>query len=197
MPPSAFPIPKQKTHNFPTGSTLAEGEISGHKHQLIGNGQVYVGMDYIRRARNPEAASLTHSINDINELWFKADDDLEIVHEEHKTLEIPKGIKLINPLGFFDFSKLEKNAFCLITDSGTIPEEALFFQKPCVTIRNTTERPEIIEAGSNILSGLSPDNILQSTQTITSKKPDWQWNKALGDGKTARKVLNILGGNLY
>ena len=97
----------------------------------------------------------------------------------------------------YDFSKLEKNAFCLITDSGTIPEEALFFQKPCVTIRNTTERPEIIEAGSNILSGLSPENILQSTQTITSKKPDWQWNKALGDGKTARKVLNILGGNLY
>ena len=94
-------------------------------------------------------------------------------------------------------SKLEKNAFCLITDSGTIPEEALFFQKPCVTIRTTTERPEIIEAGSNILSGLSPDNILQSIQTITSKKPDWQWNKALGDGKTARKVLNILGGNLY
>ena len=92
MPPTAFPIPKQKTHNFPTGSTLAEGEISGHKHQLIGNGQVYVGMDYIRRARIPEAASLAHSINDINELWFKAEDDLEIVHEEHKTLEIPKGI---------------------------------------------------------------------------------------------------------
>ena len=112
-------------------------------------------------------------------------------------IEIPKGIKLINPLGFFDFSKLEKNSFCLITDSGTIPEEALFFQKPCVTIRTTTERPEIIEAGSNILSGLNPENILQSTQTITSKKPDWQWNKALGDGKTARKVLNILGGNLY
>ena len=112
-------------------------------------------------------------------------------------IEIPKGIKLINPLGFFDFSKLEKNSFCLITDSGTIPEEALFFQKPCVTIRTTTERPEIIESGSNILSGLNSENILQSVQTITSKKPDWQWNKALGDGKTARKVLNILGGNLY
>ena len=114
-----------------------------------------------------------------------------------KTMDIPKGIKLIQPLGFFDFSKLEKNAFCLITDSGTIPEETLFFQKPSITIRNTTERPEIIEAGSNILSGLNPENILQSVQVITSKKPDWQWNNALGDGKTARKVLNILRGNLY
>ena len=85
----------------------------------------------------------------------------------------------------------------MITDSGTIPEESLFFQKQCVTIRNTTERPEIIEAGSNILSGLNSENILKSVQTITSKKPDRQWNKALGDGKTARKVLNILAGNLY
>ena len=92
IPTLTFPIPKQKNRNFPTGNIIAEGEISGHKHQLIGNGQVYVGMHYIRRARIPEAAFLTHSINDINELWFKADDDLEIVHEEHKTLEIPKGI---------------------------------------------------------------------------------------------------------
>ena len=114
-----------------------------------------------------------------------------------KTMDIPKGIKLIQPLGFFDFSKLEKNAFCLITDSGTIPEETLFFQKPSITIRNTTERQEIIEAGSNILSGLNPEHILHSVQAITSKKPDWQWNNALGDGKTARKVLNILRGNLY
>ena len=49
----------------------------------------------------------------------------------------------------------------------------------------------------NLKDGLNPENILQSTQTITSKKPDWQWNKALGDGKTARKVINILHGKLY
>ena len=89
------------------------------------------------------------------------------------------------------------NSKIIITDSGGVQEEAPSLGKPVLVMRNTTERPEIIEAGSNILSGLSPDNILQSTQTITSKKPDWQWNKALGDGKTARKVLNILGGNLY
>ena len=108
-----------------------------------------------------------------------------------------KGIELIDPLGFFDFTYLEKNAFCLLTDSGTVPEEALYFKKPCVTIRETTERPEIIEAGSNILSGLTPENMLRSAQSITSGKPDWQWNEALGDGKTARKVINILHGKLY
>ena len=114
-----------------------------------------------------------------------------------KNIEIPKGVQLIDPLGFFDFTYLEKNAFCLLTDSGTIPEETLYFKKPCVTIRESTERPEIIEAGSNILSGLEPENILRATESITSGKPDWQWNEALGDGKTARKVINILHGKLY
>jgi len=114
-----------------------------------------------------------------------------------KNVKIPNGVELINPLGFFDFTYLEKNAFCLLTDSGTVPEESLYFKKPCVTIRESTERPEMIEAGSNILSGLKPEDILRSAESITMGKPDWQWKEALGDGKTARKVINILHGKLY
>jgi UDP-N-acetylglucosamine 2-epimerase (non-hydrolysing) len=114
-----------------------------------------------------------------------------------KNIEIPKGIELVDPLGFFDFTYLEKNAFCLLTDSGTVPEESLYFKKPCVTIRESTERPEMIEAGSNILSGLKPEDILRATESITMNKPDWQWNEALGDGKAAKKVINILHGKLY
>ena len=114
-----------------------------------------------------------------------------------KNISISKNIEIIKPLGFFDFTKLEKNALCLITDSGTVPEEALYFKKPCVTIRESTERPEIIEAGSNILSGLTPETMLRATESITSDKPNWKWNEALGDGKTARKVINILHGKLY
>ena len=110
--------------------------------------------------------------------------------------KVPKGVELIKPLGFFDFSKLEKNAFCLITDSGTIPEESLYFKRPCVTIRESTERPEYIEAGSNILAGLDPNNVAEAVKLITSVKPDWEWNKALGDGKTASKVVNILRGKI-
>ena len=114
-----------------------------------------------------------------------------------KNIEIPKGIELVDPLGFFDFTYLEKNAFCLLTDSGTVPEESLYFKKPCVTIRESTERPEMIEAGSNILSGLKPEDMLRATESITMNKPDWQWNEALGDGKAAKKVINILHGKLY
>ena len=113
-----------------------------------------------------------------------------------KNQVIPKGIEIIKPLGFFDFTKLEKNAMCLITDSGTVPEETLYFKKPCVTIRDTTERPETIEAGSNILAGLDVENIFNSVKQMTSIKPQWDWNSSLGDGKTALRVVNILRSKL-
>ena len=108
--------------------------------------------------------------------------------------KIPRGIEIIKPLGFFDFSKLEKNAFCIITDSGTIPEECLYFKVPCVTIRESSERPEYLEAGSNILAGLDPQNLVNAVKQITSIKQDFEWNISLGDGKTASKVINILRG---
>ena len=110
--------------------------------------------------------------------------------------KIPKGIEGITPLGFFDFSKLEKNAFCLITDSGTIPEEALYFGIPCVTVRESTERPEYVEAGGNILSGLDPDNLVKSVELITSSKNKIEWNKTLGDNKTSDRVVNIIRGKI-
>ena len=110
--------------------------------------------------------------------------------------KIPKEIECIKPLGFFDFTKLEKNAFCLVTDSGTIPEEALFFGVPCVTIRESTERPEYIEAGGNILSGLDPDNLVKSIKLITSLKNKLEWIESLGDNKTSDRVANILQGKI-
>ncbi len=111
--------------------------------------------------------------------------------------KIPKEIECIKPLGFFDFSKLEKNAFCLITDSGTIPEEALFFGIPCVTIRESTERPEYIETGGNILSGLDSDNIVESVKIITSSKNKMKWPKLFGDNMTSDRIVNILRGKIY
>ena len=113
-----------------------------------------------------------------------------------KKSSIPKGIEITKPLGFFDFTKLEKNASCLITDSGTVPEETLYFKKPCVTIRESTERPETIEAGSNILSGLDSEKIFQCVKQMTLSTPNWSWDYSLGDGQTASKVVNIIRGKL-
>ena len=58
------------------------------------------------------------------------------------------------------------------------------------------ERPETIEAGSNILSGLNSEDIFQCVKLMTSILPNWGWNSSLGDGKTASKVVNIIRGKL-
>ncbi len=82
-------------------------------------------------------------------------------------------IKLLEPLGFFDFVKLEKNAMAVLSDSGTVQEECAIFGVPNVTLRDVTERPETIECGSNILSGAGFGSILLSVELAIAQMPDW------------------------
>lgn len=82
-------------------------------------------------------------------------------------------IRLIAPLGFFDFVALEKSARCVISDSGTVQEECAIFRVPSVTIRDVTERAETIEAGSNILSGARPQDLLRAVKTVLTLPTDW------------------------
>lgn len=83
------------------------------------------------------------------------------------------GLRFVAPLSFFDFVRLEQSAFCILTDSGTVQEEACILGVPNVTIRDVTERPETIECGSNVLSGCDPDNILRLVQMVTSESYTW------------------------
>ncbi len=83
------------------------------------------------------------------------------------------GLRFMEPFGFFDFIKLEKSAFCLLSDSGTVQEEACIFGVPNVTIRDVTERPETVECGSNVLSGADPQRILRLVDFVTGGKRKW------------------------
>jgi UDP-N-acetylglucosamine 2-epimerase (non-hydrolysing) len=83
-------------------------------------------------------------------------------------------IKMLEPLGFFDFIKLEKNALAVLTDSGTVQEECAIFGIPNVTLRDVTERPETIECGSNILSGADSESILRSLEMAISQQANWK-----------------------
>jgi UDP-N-acetylglucosamine 2-epimerase (non-hydrolysing) len=83
------------------------------------------------------------------------------------------GISFLQPLGFFDFVRLEQSAFCLLSDSGTVQEEACIFGVPNVTIRDVTERPETLECGSNLLCGAAPDDVLRAVRMVTSQKAAW------------------------
>ena len=82
-------------------------------------------------------------------------------------------IKYLDPLSFFDFVALELNAKCVVTDSGTVQEECCIFKKPNVTIRDVTERPETLESGSNIISGLHSKNILESVNIALNTEINW------------------------
>jgi UDP-N-acetylglucosamine 2-epimerase (non-hydrolysing) len=82
-------------------------------------------------------------------------------------------IRFLEPLGFFDFIALERQAFCAVSDSGTVQEECCIFQVPNVTIRDVTERPETVECGSNILAGADTDFIRQTVHTVVNNAPNW------------------------
>jgi UDP-N-acetylglucosamine 2-epimerase (non-hydrolysing) len=82
-------------------------------------------------------------------------------------------IRFLPPFGLFDFVALERNAFCVLSDSGTVQEECCVFKVANVTIRDVTERPETIECGSNILSGADPDTVLRCVRAVLEQKPAW------------------------
>lgn len=83
-------------------------------------------------------------------------------------------LRSLPPFGFFDFVALERNAYCVLSDSGTVQEECALFGVPNVTIRDVTERPETIECGSNMLSGASAEAILECVAVVLNAGRAWQ-----------------------
>ncbi|MBP2634704.1 MAG: UDP-N-acetylglucosamine 2-epimerase [Firmicutes bacterium] len=83
------------------------------------------------------------------------------------------GLISLEPMGLFDFVQLEKNAACVLSDSGTVQEECCILKVPSITLRDVTERPETIETGSNLLTGCNPDDILRSVELVINKACEW------------------------
>jgi UDP-N-acetylglucosamine 2-epimerase (non-hydrolysing) len=112
-----------------------------------------------------------------------------------KGMSMPKGVRIIDPLGFYDFNCLSMNAFCLLGDSGTTPEEGLFYRVPCVSIRKTTERPETVEAGGHVVAGTDPIDIVESVETVVSMKWDARYDFC-DDFSPSSVVINTLRSNI-
>jgi len=94
---------------------------------------------------------------------------------EKFNINLNKNIIITQPMGFFDFVCLEKHAMCVISDSGTVQEECCIFGVPSLTIRETTERQETIECGSNVLCGTKTDNIIMGFNTLMARDSH-SWN---------------------
>ena len=98
-------------------------------------------------------------------------------------------IRLIQPLGYLDFLKLEANARLILTDSGGIQEESCVIQVPCVTLRENTERPETVDVGANIIAGVKPRSVLEATEQMLKKAKGWE--NPFGDGTAGEKIVQI------
>lgn len=107
-----------------------------------------------------------------------------------------KNVRLLEPFGFFDFITLEKNARCVISDSGTVQEECCIFRVPNVTIRDVTERPETIECGSNMLTGVSPELILSSIEAVLKESREWDPPVEYVVENVSSKIIKIVLGYL-
>lgn len=105
-------------------------------------------------------------------------------------------ITLSDPLGFMDFVTLEKEAFCVLTDSGTVQEECCILQVPCVTLRDFTERPETVDCGSNMLSGAGPEDILHCVNIMTSLRKPWVPPVEYTMDDVSDRVVGIITGEL-
>jgi len=84
-------------------------------------------------------------------------------------MELGEGIRFLKPLGFFDYVKLQFQAFCVVSDSGTITEESSILGFPAVTIRQAHERPEGMDVGTLIMCGLKAPRVLEAIDVVTSQ----------------------------
>ncbi|WP_346916298.1 UDP-N-acetylglucosamine 2-epimerase (non-hydrolyzing) [Clostridium sp.] len=134
--------------------------VSAHREENIDNDENF--------------KSLTDALNAIAEEY-----NMPIIYSTHprswkriedKGIKFHENIKQLKPFGFYDYNKLQKDAFCVLSDSGSLAEESNIMGFPAVSIRTSTERPEAVDKGSIVLGGITFDSITQAMEVIVKQK---------------------------
>ena len=105
-------------------------------------------------------------------------------------------VRLLEPLGFLDFVKLERQSRAVLSDSGTVQEECALFHVPNVTLRDVTERPETLECGSNVLSGAMTEDVLRALRLALSLGRSWNPPREYLETRASRAVAKIVLGHV-
>ena len=153
--------------------------------------------------------SLMQAVNAMAETY-----DLPVLYSCHprsRKLIAQRGFRLDprviqhKPMGFHDYNCLQMNAYCVVSDSGTLPEEASFFLSvghpfPAVCIRTSTERPEALDKGNFILAGITAPQVLQAIDTAVAMQRDGAFGVPVPDytdenvsGKVVRLIQSYTG----
>ncbi len=120
--------------------------------------------------------SLMNAVNAVAEYY-----DMPVLYSCHPRSEkyikergfkFDKRVIQHRPLGFMDYNKLQKCAFCVVSDSGTLPEESAYFHFPAVSVRTSTERPEAIDSGVFVIGSITSDSVIQAVQMATEMQTD-------------------------
>lgn len=105
-------------------------------------------------------------------------------------------IRFVKPFGLLDYIKLQMSAYCVISDSGTLTEESSILNFPAITIRNAHERPEGMDEGTLIMSGLTSERVLEAVKVVTSQfSSEPEAIKIVADycgGSVSRKVVRVV-----
>jgi len=167
----------RKEHIFVTGSPLYE-VLEKHKFeidssQVLDNLSLEIGKYFVVSAHREENLEIGDNIiklsNSLNAVALKY--NFPIIFSMHprtkkiveeRKIVLHKLVRCLPPFGFFDYIKLQRNAYCVLSDSGTISEEAAMANFPAVSIRTSTERPEAIDSGTIVLGGIDKDVLLQA-----------------------------------
>jgi UDP-N-acetylglucosamine 2-epimerase (non-hydrolysing) len=105
-------------------------------------------------------------------------------------IETGRGVKLVEPVDYLAFLRLEKGATLILTDSGGVQEEACILRVPCVTLRENTERPETVDVGANAIAGTDPEKIVGLARKMVKRKRNWK--NPYGNGRSSERIINLL-----
>lgn len=109
-----------------------------------------------------------------------------------KNIDFNPLIKNLKPFGFFAYNKLQQNAFCVLSDSGTLSEESAILNFPAVLIRTSTERPEVLDKGSIIIGGIKADDVVNAIYLAINSYEEQRENIKPADYYDANVSLKVV-----
>lgn len=114
---------------------------------------------------------------------------------EQRRFVFHKNVRNLQPFNFADYNQLQKNAFCVVSDSGTLAEEASYYRFPAVSLRTSTERPEALDKGNMIIGGIKTDQVLQAVDLAVKMTAQVDFGEVVpdyADKNVSAKVIKLI-----